>query len=104
MYMQQQALNFTVQDVQAQVSLAERMRRIGQRVNNWLDARSAFYSRIAEFDVTRRVVVRVNLVGVAIAVTAVCVEQEPVVSVAAMAAAAWMVYRLNHTSEKGGQA
>ena len=103
--MQQQALNFTVQDVQAQVSLAERMRRIGQRANNWLDARSAFYSRIAEFDVTRRVVVvRVNLVGVAIGVTAVCVEQEPVVSVAAMAAAAWMVYRLNHTSEKGGEA
>lgn len=102
--MQQATINFTAQQVRARVSLADKVRGLYRSVNRWLDARSAFYSRIAEFDVTHRVVVRVNLVGVAIGVTAVCVEQEPVVSVAAMAAAAWMVYRLNHTSEKGGEA
>lgn len=86
------------------MSLRERMRSTGRLVNEWLDTRSAFYSRIAEFEVTRRVAIRIGVVfPLAMAVGAVCVEQAPIVSLTAMSVSGWIVYRLNK-SEKGGQA
>lgn len=86
------------------MSLADKVRGLYRSVNRWLDARSAFYSRIAEFEVTRRVAIRIGVVfplvmGVAVA----CVEQAPIVSITAMIVSGWIVYRLNK-SEKGGQA
>lgn len=86
------------------MSLRERMRSTGRLVNEWLDTRSAFYSRIAEFEVTRRVAIRIGVVfPLAMAVGAVCVEQAPIVSLTAMFVSGWIVYRLNN-GEKGGQA
>ena len=86
------------------MSLADKVRGLYRSVNRWLDARSAFYSRIAEFEVTRRAAIRIGIVlplvmGVAVA----CVEQAPIVSITAMIVSGWIVYRLNK-SEKGGQA
>ena len=49
--MQQATINFTAQQVRARVSLADKVRGLYRSVNRWLDARSAFYSRIAEFEV-----------------------------------------------------
>ena len=86
------------------MSLRERMRSTGRVINQWLDTKSEFYSRIAEFEVTRRVAIRVGIVlPLALVVGAVCVEQAPIVSLAAMSISGWIVYRLNK-GEKGGQA
>ena len=86
------------------MSLADKVRGLYRSLNRWLDARSAFYSRIAEFEVTRRVAIRIGVVfPLAMAVGAVCVEQAPIVSITAMGVSGWIVYRLNK-SEKGGEA
>lgn len=86
------------------MSLRERMRTTGRVINQWLDTKSAFYSRIAEFEVTRRVAIRIGVVfPLAMAVGAACVEQAPIVSITAMSVSGWIVYRLNK-SEKGGEA
>ena len=100
----QQAINFTAQEVRQPVSLRERMRSTGRVINQWLDTRSAFYSRIAEFEVTRRAAIRIGIVlPMAIVVAVACVEQAPLVSITAMTVSGWIVYRLNK-GEKGGQA
>ena len=86
------------------MSLRERMRTTGRVINQWLDTRSAIYSRIAEFEVTRRVAIRVGIVlPLAMTVGGLCVEQAPLVAIAAMGVSGWIVYRLNK-GEKGGQA
>lgn len=102
--MQQATINFTAQQVRARVSLADKVRGLYRSVNHWLDARSAFYSRIAEFDVTRRVAIRIGVVfPLAMGVAVACVEQAPIVSLTAMFVSGWIVYRLNN-GEKGGEA
>lgn len=84
------------------MSLRERMRSTGRAINEWLDTRSAFYSRIAEFEVTRRVAIRVNLVTVAMIVVVMAIETAPVAALAAALSAAWLMYRA--LEKKGGQA
>ena len=102
--MQQATINFTAQQVRARVSLADKVRELYRSVNLWLDAKSAFYSRIAEFEVTRRVAIRIGIVlPLAMGMTVACVEQAPIVSLTAMIVSGWIVYRLNK-SEKGGRA
>ena len=85
------------------MSLADKVRGLYRSFNLWLDARSAFYSRIAEFDVTRRVAIRIGVVfPLSMVVAAVWVEQNPLVSITAMGVSGWIVYRLNK-GEKGGE-
>ena len=79
-------------------------------INAWLDRKSEFYSRIADFTVTRRTVLRVNLITVCFFVGVAAVEAAPVASLLSAACAAWMVRRLNRsekqeneTAEKGGE-
>ena len=84
------------------MSLRERMRTTGRVINLWLDTKSAFYSRIAEFEVTRRVAIRVNLVTVAMIVAAVAIETAPVAALAAALSVAWVMYRA--MMKKGGEA
>lgn len=83
------------------MSLRERMRTTGRVINQWLDTRSAFYSRIAEFEVTRRVAIRVNLVTVAMLLAAVAIETAPVAALAAALSVAWVMYRI--LVQKGGE-
>ena len=71
-------------------------------INLWLDAKSEFYSRICEFSVTRRLVIRVNLVSLCVIVAAVAVEQQPITSVVSTLCAGWIVYRINKTDKRGG--
>ena len=99
--MQQATINFTASEVRQPVSLRERMRSTGRVINQWLDTKSAFYSRIAEFEVTRRVAVRVNLVTMAVLVVIVAVETAPVAALAAAVSAAWLMYR--SLMKKGGK-
>ena len=77
------------------------MRSTGRVINQWLDTKSAFYSRIAEFEVTRRVAIRVNLVTMAMLVVIVAVETAPVAALAAAVSAAWLMYR--SLTKKGGE-
>ena len=78
-------------------------------INRWLDRKSEFYSRIADFTVTRRTVLRVNLITVCFFVGVAAVEAAPVASLLSAACVAWTVRRLNksekqenETAEKGG--
>ncbi len=78
-------------------------------ISRWLDRKNAFYSRIAEFEVTNRTVVRINAVTACVIIGALVIEAAPVASLLSAACAAWTVRRLNksemkenETAEKGG--
>ena len=102
--MQQATINFTASEVRQPVSLRERMRSTGRVINQWLDTKSEFYSRVAGFTLTWRVAIRVGIVlPLAMVAAAVCVEQAPLVTVVAMGVSGWVVYRLNK-DEKGDEA
>lgn len=66
----------------------------------WLDAKSEFYSRICEFSVTRRLVIRVNLVTLCVGLAAIAIEQQPVTSVIATICAGYLVNRMNKAEKK----
>lgn len=74
-----------------------------QSLNLWLDTKSEFYSRICEFNVTRRLALRINIVTLCLCITAACVEQQPVASLVSAICAAYVVYRVNKTDKKGGK-
>ena len=107
--MQQTSINFEQgyalsPSASSRKTLKERIQSAKSSVNKWLDTKSEFYSRIAEFEVTRRVAIRIGVVfPLSMVVAAVCVEQNPMVSITAMGVSGWIVYRLNK-GEKGGQA
>ena len=107
--MQQTSINFEQgyalsPSASSRKTLKERIQSAKSSVNQLLDTKSEFYSRIAEFEVTRRVAIRIGVVfPLAMVVGAVCVEQAPLVSLAAMGVSGWIVYRLNK-GEKGGKA
>lgn len=93
----QQTINF---EAQAQVTRpAINVRATIQRkikfINLWLDQKSEFYSRIAEFPVTRRLVLRVNAVSLCLILDAIAVEQQPLTAITSALCAGWLVYRIN---------
>lgn len=96
----QQVINFEP-SAQARQPLDVRatIRRKIKSLNLWLDTKSKFYSRICEFSVTRRLVIRINLVSLCLIVAAVAVEQHPVASVISALCAGWLVYRINQTDK-----
>ena len=100
----QQTINF---EAQAQTRPAINVRATIQRkiksINLWLDQKSEFYSRIAEFPVTRRLVVRVNAVSLCLILAAIAVEQQPLTAITSALCAGWLVYRINKTDKKGGK-
>lgn len=74
-------------------------------INLWLDSKSEFYSRICEFSVTRRLVIRVNLVTLCVGLAAIAIEQQPVTSVIATICAGYLVFLMNKSEkkQKGGK-
>ena len=68
-------------------------------INLWLDQKSEFYSRIAEFPVTRRLVLRVNAVSLCLILAAIAVEQQPLTAITSALCAGWLVYRINKTDK-----
>ena len=68
-------------------------------VTAWLDRRSATFTRIAGFAVTRRSVIRVHALIVSLALGVVSLFQAPCLSVASFITAAWLTYRINKTPE-----
>lgn len=105
--MQQTSINFEQgyalsPSASSRKTLKERIQSAKSSVNKWLDTKSEFYSRIAEFDVTRRVAIRVNMVTLAMIVVVIAVETAPVAALAAALSAAWLMYR--SFVKKGGEA
>ena len=101
----QQAINFEAQaqTVRPAINVRATIQRKIKSLNHWLDQKSDFYSRIAEFPVTRRLVLRVNAVTLCLMLTAIAVEQRPLVTITSALCAGWMVYRINKTDKKGGK-
>ncbi|WP_028897837.1 hypothetical protein [Prevotella sp. HUN102] len=100
----QQTINFEIQaQARPAIDVRATIRRKIKSLNLWLDQKSEFYSRIAEFPVTRRLVIRINLVSLCLIVAAVAIEQQPIVSVISALCAACLVYRVNHSDKKGGK-
>lgn len=105
--MQQTSINFEQgyalsPSASSRKTLKERIQSAKSSVNKWLDTKSEFYSRIAEFKVTRRVAIRVNMVTLAMIVVVIAVETAPVAALAAALSAAWLMYRI--FVKKGGEA
>lgn len=101
--MQQTVFIGTQAQERRSLNVGATIRRSVNAINGWLDAKSAVYSRICEFSVTRRMVIRVNLITLCVIVGASAVESSPLAALTAMACGGYLVYRLNK-EEKGGKA
>ena len=99
----QQVIEFENSAKQQPIDVRATIQRKLKSLNIWLDSKSEFYSRICEFSVTRRLVIRVNLVSLCVIVAAVAIEQQPITSVVSTLCAGWLVYRTNKTDKKGGE-
>ena len=102
----QQVIEFESSAKQQPIDVRATIQRKIKSLNLWLDSKSAFYSRICEFSVTRRLVIRVNLVSLCVIVAAVVIEQQPITSVVSTLCAGYLVYRMNKSEkkQKGGKA
>lgn len=107
MRIMQQVIEFESSAKQQQpIDVRATIQRKIKSLNLWLDSKSEFYSRICEFSVTCRLVIRVNLVTLCIGLAAIAIEQQPVTSVIATICAGYLVYRMNKSEkiQKGGKA
>ena len=102
----QQVIEFESSAKQQPIDVRATIQRKIKSLNLWLDSKSEFYSRICEFSVTRRLVIRVNLVSLCVIVAAVAIEQQPITSVVSTLCAGYLVYRMNKSEkkQKGGKA
>ena len=98
----QQVIEFESSAKQQPIDVRATIQRKIKSLNLWLDAKSEFYSSICEFSVTRRLVIRVNLVTLCVGLAAIAIEQQPVTSVVSTLCAGWIVYRINKTDKRGG--
>lgn len=92
-------------DVRATIrrTIHQHLSTITWQFNLWLDTKSEFYSRICEYSVTRRLVLRVNAISLCIILAAIAVEQSPLVAITSALSAGWLVYRLNKAEKEGGK-
>ena len=95
----QQVIEFESSAKQQPIDVRATIQRKIKSINLWLDTKSELYSRIAEFAVTRRLVIRVNLITLCVIITAMAVAQQPLVALVSTLSAGYLVYRLN---KKGG--
>ncbi|WP_050756911.1 hypothetical protein [Segatella oris] len=75
-------------------------------LKEWMNAKSNFYSQIAEFPVTRLLAIRINLLSLCLILAALAVEQQPAIAAISALCAAYLVYRMNKSEkkQKGGKA
>ena len=95
----QQVIEFESSAKQQPIDVRATIQRKIKSVNLWLDQKSEFYSRIAEFPVTRRLVLRVNAVSLCLILAAIAVEQQPLTAITSALCAGWLVYRINKTDK-----
>ena len=87
----QQTIEFRAETQERkQLDVRATIQRKIQSINLWLDSKSEFYSRICEFSVTRRLVIRVNLVTLCVGLAAIAIEQQPITSVVSTLCAGYL--------------
>ena len=91
----QQTINLNVQQAQEKISLSKRIRRVKNSIKSYLDAKSITFSKLAEFDVSRRQVLRLHIATIAVLICAAAVAQYPILAIAAAISAACIVYHIN---------
>ena len=91
----QQTINLLVQQAQEKISLSKRIRRVKNRIKSYLDAKSTTFSKLAEFDVSRRQVLRLHFATIAVIFCAAAIAQYPILAIAAAISAACIVYHIN---------
>lgn len=103
--MQQTTIQFDqVLQEQRSVDVMAPVRKGVQVVNNWLDSRSDFYSRILGQTITWRKALRVGVVlPLLLVAVCICGVMAPLVTGTSLASAGWIVYRLNQEEEGGKQ-
>lgn len=101
--MQQTTIQFdTAEQLLQPVDVRATLQRKYANLITWLHGRSRFYSSIAEFPVTRLLVIRINLVSLCLITGSIAIEQAPMVAITAAVCSAWIVYRINK-NEKGSK-
>lgn len=73
------------------------------RAEEWYEGYSAFYSLVVGEKVTRKVVVRIHCILLCLFVLVIAAAENIMVALAAMAATAWLVYRLNADEQSNEQ-
>ena len=91
----QQTINLLVQQAQEKISLSKRIRRVKNRIKSYFDAKSTTFSKLAEFDVSRRQVLRLHFATIAVIFCAAAIAQYPILAIAAAICAACIVYHIN---------
>ena len=91
----QQTINLNVQQAQERITLSKRIQRVKNSIKSYLDAKSTTFSKLAEFDVSRRQVLRLHIATIAVLICAAAVGQNPILAIAGATNAAWIVYHIN---------
>lgn len=89
------SINLNVLQVQESASLSEKIQRVKNRIKSYLDAKSTTFSKLAEFDVSRRQVLRLHIATIAVIICAAAIAQYPILAIAAAICAACVVYHIN---------
>lgn len=71
-------------------------------LNNWLDTKSSFYTRLCDLSLTRRLVIRLNLVFLCLFLAVLCVDRLPIIATLAVAYVVYGAFQLNKQT-KGGK-
>lgn len=77
------------------MTAADKVRKVVASVNKWLDTKSVFYSKMAEFECTRREVAKVHGATLCIVVAAMAAESNPLVALMAAVPCIWLTRGLN---------
>ena len=91
----QQTINLNVQQAQEKISLSKRIQRVKNSVKSYLDAKSTTFSKLAEFDVSRRQVLRLHIATIAVIICAAAIAQYPLLAIGLAIIAARVVYHIN---------
>lgn len=82
-----------------QTLLIERNTQRPFSLQEWLNAKSEFYSELMEEPISRVQVVRVHLAFVSLVLIALLIEQQPALACVMATCAGWLVYRINTGKE-----
>lgn len=83
-----------------QTLLIERSTQRPFSLQEWLNGKSEYCSELMEEPISRVQVLRVHMAFCAIALTALLIEQQPVLACVMAACAGWLVYRINRKGDK----
>ena len=89
------SINLNVLQVQESASLSEKIQRVKNSIKSYLDAKSTTFSKLAEFDVSRRQVLRLHIATIAVIICSAAIAQYPILAIAAAICAACVVYHIN---------